>query len=54
MFGSMEYAFSHIPSARLIPLGELKKRLAEVDPEKGDLGDLSFRKPERFRLQNFK
>lgn len=30
----MEYAFAHIPSARLIPLGELEERLAELDPEK--------------------
>lgn len=30
----MEYAFAHIPSARLIPLGELEERLVELDPDK--------------------
>lgn len=29
-----EYEQSHLPGARLIPLGELPKRLSELDPSK--------------------
>ena len=29
-----EYAAHHLAGARLIPLGELKDRLAEIDPSK--------------------
>jgi len=29
-----EYQASHIPGARLIPLGDLTDRIAEIDPEK--------------------
>ena len=29
-----EYAKHHIPSAKLIPIGELDKRLDEIDPSK--------------------
>ena len=30
---SAEYAFGHIPTAKSIPLGELEKRMGELDPE---------------------
>ncbi len=29
-----EYEQSHLPGARLIPLGELRDRLSELDPKK--------------------
>jgi sulfur-carrier protein adenylyltransferase/sulfurtransferase len=29
-----EYEGGHLPGAKLIPLGELKDRLSEVDPDK--------------------
>jgi rhodanese-related sulfurtransferase len=29
-----EYEGGHLPGAKLIPLGELKDRLSEVDPNK--------------------
>jgi len=29
-----EYETGHLPGAKLIPLGELKDRLSEVDPDK--------------------
>ena len=29
-----EYERGHLPGAKLIPLGELKDRLSEVDPNK--------------------
>jgi rhodanese-related sulfurtransferase len=29
-----EYKRGHLPGARLIPVGELPKRLAEIDPNK--------------------
>jgi rhodanese-related sulfurtransferase len=29
-----EYERGHLPGAKLIPVGELKKRLSEVDPSK--------------------
>lgn len=29
-----EYERDHIPGAKLIPLAELKERLAEIDPQK--------------------
>lgn len=29
-----EYVKAHLPGARLIPLGDLPKRLAELDPRK--------------------
>jgi len=32
-----EYAARHIPGAKLIPIGELDKRLEEIDPAKPTL-----------------
>ena len=32
-----EYAASHIPGSKLIPIGELDKRLDEIDPAKPTL-----------------
>lgn len=29
-----EYEAAHLPGAKLIPMGELDKRLAELDPDK--------------------
>ena len=47
-----EYQICNIPAAKLIPLGELPKRVNELDPERRDRGPLQERHAQRQGLRH--
>ena len=46
-----EFQICRIPGSTLIPLGELPKRLGELDPERRDRGALQERRAQREGLR---